>query len=196
MHTISHSRSSFPFYYKILLLSSFVVVCSFVAYGIYSYKYNVSVEETRSALTKLSDSDASVSRKDLENILTKAPNNMKAAVALDMGNIAMQEGKYQEAKESYAMVADSSDTVHFLGILGEAQALIELNQAVEAITILENLEKTLPEYLQSAVLFTLAQAQEEMNLKDAALQSYTKLLVMDIENKNYIQYRIQRLAAL
>lgn len=196
MQSTSQSESSLPFYYKILLLSLIFLLFSFITYGIYSYINTSSIEKTRKALVEVKTLQSVPTREQLENVLQNAPKDMKAAIAFDMGNMAMQEGKYEEAKESYTVASDSSsDTMHVLGILGEVQVLMELNQTQEAIAILKNLEKTLPEHLQSAVLFTLAQAQEDMNLKDDAVKSYSKLLSMDIENKNYIQYRIQKLAS-
>lgn len=180
---------------KMFLLS---ILCALIIIlSIVGYSYN-KVQNQEKAKTMLIDIDNIQNQEEklqrLAEIEGTLPSYMVTAVAMELGNNALQKQDFEDARKQYEKVAQSKDAIHIIGILGEARTLIQLQQPLEAIAILQPFANGLPDDITSLVLLTIAEAQEEANLIAEAVQTYSRITSIDTNSYGYIQHKLQLLS--
>lgn len=179
-----------------ILLSGLIILFTVFSFSMYSYIQQNNKNKAIAMLTETENiKDQKTQMQRLVEIEGTLPSNMVTAVAMALGNYNLQQNEFQNAREQYNIVSKTKDAIHIIGILGEAKTLIQLKQPLEAIAILKPLTQGLPDDITSLILLTLAEAQEDANLLDDAIKTYTRVASIDTNSYGYIQHKLYTLTA-
>lgn len=186
------SSQSLP---KLILGSFLCIVLVIVGFSGYSYMKTKQQERAKQLLMSIEEiKNQEEKLKRLSEIEGTLPSHMATAIAMQLGNNALQEHHFEDAKIQYEKVAKTKDAIHIIGILGEARALIQLKQPLEAISLLQPFTHGLPDDITSLVLLTVAEAQEDANLISDAVKTYSRITTIDTNSYGYIQHKLQVLS--
>lgn len=135
----------------------------------------------------------------LEAFLPAAPGALKTGVQLEIATTALGQDDFAKAAAAYGAIAaaDPKGPMGLMAAVNQADVLQRMGQNAEALAVFDELAKTAPEILRSAVLEGQAVAAEQAGHFDRALAAYEAIAasVGDSGDGGYFQAKIAELKA-
>lgn len=133
----------------------------------------------------------------LESLVDKAPSKLKTAVLIELAQAQIREKQPDKAAKTWEAVAATRDgKIDTAAKLGQAGALVADGKAAEAVTLLEELQKSAPDDYKQIVSYQLgvaAEAAGDANKAVAALDEAKSRMEDESVQKSLLESKIARL---
>jgi len=133
----------------------------------------------------------------LERFAATAPDSVRLAAWMEFGLAALAEKDSDKASAAFARVAvlDKNGPFGTVAAISEAQTLMQGGKTAEALTILEQMEHTVPEHMRVQVRGLIALNAQLAGKTEQAVKAYEDLLAGSFgEDADYYRFCIQRIS--
>jgi len=133
----------------------------------------------------------------LQDMLKDAPESVQIAILFELASSAIAVEQYDVAATSYGalVLRDPEGALGIMACINQIDVLLREDKALEALVLLDVLERKAPEMLQVMVQETIANVAEQAGDFDRALLAYEKLLQFEdlAGDTGYFEARIKTL---
>jgi len=176
-----------------------LLVAAVVGVGAWQWHTSKRVEEAQTHFARLLFQQRGAARVSaLEGFAATAPGAVRLAALTELGLAALAEKDAAQAAVAFARVAalDKDKPFGAFAALSEAQSLMQAEKPAEALTVLEALENTVPEYIRVQVRGLIALSAWQAGKTDRAIKAYEDLLAGALgDDADYYRFCIQQLKA-
>ena len=182
---------------KAIIAFFIILVLLIIGYGIWQWQSERNQREAQLQFGRILISDDLATRiSGLEAFLPQAPKDLKNGVYLEIAVSAVAVNDLKKAADAYKQVRlDTPDSAAgLMAAMNEASLLLQLNKADEAVTILDTLEKNVPDFLKVSLQERKAFALEQAGRYAEALPIYEAMLNSRTDTgTDFIRFKISEL---
>ncbi len=155
-----------------------LLIAAIVATGVYQWYTAKTVREAQLSLGKVLTSTTGEAKiQALEALLPDMPGSMREGVQLEIALAALLVENYEKSAAAYgAVAAMDKGLMGAVAAMDQADALLRGDRAAEALSVLEELERTAPETMRVMVWESLGSAAEAAGKPERAAKAYESLV--------------------
>jgi hypothetical protein len=172
------------------IVALLVLVGSYSGYQSWSDANEVKAREELAQLVGLEDLEG------LTEMAENGPSSVRTGALLEIARLAELQGDLAGSAKSWGELAEISDSLAPVAKLGQARALLEAGDAMQAFTVADDVVQNAPKaYLASGLRITAVAATRSGDAAKA-IDAYTRLLeFVNEQEKGYIEYQLAKLKA-
>ena len=171
-----------------------LLIVAIVALGVYQWRSEGATREASLALGKaLTSTTGEAKVQALEAMRKDVPESMREGLLLEIAMAALDAEQLDKAAATFGEVAKyDTGPMGFAAAMNQSDILLRAGKADEALKVLENLERTVPNAMRAALLQAIAAAAEEAGNAGSAIKAYEGLLGLgETDMDNYFRARIE-----